>query len=193
MHRPPLRPDYAADVCVPVVAADALCQINPENRPLALPVLMNGLGKCYEAYTALVAQTNIPLTYQAQLREKLKNAKGYTAVFTAHILYKIDPNDPEPMQVINEILTQTTNSARACAAFTLWKMTGDTNLSLKVLTALLQERIDSPATQAYPQYLAEMGGAAKPALPALRQALWHRHIYTRSQAGKALCRFDLQP
>jgi HEAT repeat protein len=193
MHQPPRRPNYASDICLPVVAADALCQINPENRPLALPVLMNGLGNCYQAYTALLAQTNIPRTYQPQLREKLKNAKDYTAVFTAHILYTIDPNDPEPLRVINEILTQTTNSARACAAFTLWKMTGDANLSLSVLTALLQERIDSPATQAYPQYLAEMGEAAKPALPALRQALWHRHIYTRSQAGKALRRLDPQP
>jgi hypothetical protein len=71
-------------------------------------------------------------------------------------------------------------------------MTGDPNRSLSVLTALLDERTDSPNTQSYPQYLAKMGQAARPALPALRRALWHRHIYTRRQAGEALRRLDPQ-
>jgi HEAT repeat protein len=192
MRQPPRRPNYATDISLPVVAADALCQITPENTPLALPVFLNGLGKCYEAYTALLAQTNIPQTYLPQLREKLEGSNGYAATLTAHILYKFDPKDPGPLQVINQILTQTNNSARACAAFTLWKMTGDPNRSLSVLTALLDERTDSPNTQSYPQYLAKMGQAARPALPALRRALWHRHIYTRRQAGEALRRLDPQ-
>ena len=186
MHQPPRRPNYATDISLPVVAADALCHVTPENTSLALPVLMNGLGNCYEAYTALLAQTNLPHTYVLQLREKLKDSTGYTAVFTAHILYQIEPTEPGALRRIKEILAETNNSARACAAFTLWKMTGDTNLSLSVLSALLDERIDSSATQAYPQYLAKMGQAAEAALPALRRALWHRHIYTRQQAGKAV-------
>jgi hypothetical protein len=192
MHQPPRRPNYATDISLPVVAADALCRVTPENTPLALPVFINGLGKCYEAYTALLAQTDIPQTYLLQLREKLTESKGYAAVFTVHILHKFAPDDPEPLRVTNEILTQTNNPARACAAFTFWKMKGDTNRCLSVLTVLLDERTDSPSTQAYPQYLARMGEAARPALPALRRALWHRQIFTRRQAGEALRQLEPQ-
>ena len=97
------------------------------------------------------------------------------------------------MRIVNLFLTQTNHSTRAYAAFTLWKMTADANLSLSVLIALLDERTDSSDTQAYPQYLAKMGPAARPALPTLRRALWHRHIYTRRRAGEALHQLDAQP
>jgi hypothetical protein len=193
MRQPSRRTNYATDVALPVLAADALCQVTPENTPLALPVFINSLGNCYEAYTALLAQTNIPQKYLPQLREKLNAPKGYAAVQTAHILYQLDPKDPEPLRIVNLFLTQTNHSTRAYAAFTLWKMTADANLSLSVLIALLDERTDSSDTQAYPQYLAKMGPAARPALPTLRRALWHRHIYTRRRAGEALHQLDAQP
>jgi hypothetical protein len=133
----------------------------------------------------------IPILEPMRERERVPiNPEGQNREFVTLILYKFAADDPEPLRVIKEILTQANNPARGCTAFTLWETTDDTNLSLSVPIALLDERTDSPSTQAYPQYLARMGDAARPALPALRRALWHRHIFTRRQAGEALCQVE---
>ena len=60
---------------------------------------------------------------------------------------------------------------------------------MKVIVAGLDEP-PSQASQMFPQWLGDMEAAARPAVPALKKALWHHDIYARRNAEKALKKID---
>jgi HEAT repeat protein len=86
-------------------------------------------------------------------------------------------------------MEHTNSSVRGFAASWYWQVTGDAETSLKILIAALEEPA-SQASQSFPQWLADMGPAARPAIPALKRTLWHHDVFARRNAAKALEKID---
>ncbi len=126
------------------------------------------------------AKTLVP-----ELKRRLATNDYRSTWMMAELLCRIEPKDGDALRVFKEGMGSTNSSDRAYAAFWHWKLTGDAAPTLKVLVAALEEPA-SPRSQSFPQWLQDMGPAARPALPALRRALWHHDVYTRRNAAKAL-------
>ena len=133
----------------------------------------------------LLARHPAAKTLVPELKRRLATNDNRSTWMMAEFLCRIEPKDSDALRVFKEGMASTNSSDRAYAAFWHWKLTGDAAPTLKVLVAALEERA-SPSSQTFPQWLHDMGPAARPALPALRKALWHHDIYTRRNAGKAL-------
>jgi len=81
-------------------------------------------------------------------------------------------------------MASTNSSDRAYAAFWHWKLTGDAPPTLRILV----EALDEPpglTSQSFPQWLSDMGPAARPVVPALMKAQWHDDLYTRRNVALA--------
>jgi HEAT repeat protein len=103
----------------------------------------------------------------------------------AELLGRIDSKHPAALAALERGMASTNSSARAYAAFWHWKLTGDAPPTLKILAEGLDEPA-GPTSQAFPQWLGDMGPAARPAVPALMKALWHHDLYTRRNVAVAL-------
>ena len=169
-------------------AAVALCRISPVSASLAVPFFIDQLdrGSWLGADTLLLIQTNATPAQLTQLRQIMKLSKMRTKCWAALLVSKLDPLDPEPLNLIRQAASGTNHAEGSHAAFCLWKMTGETQPSLSVLTQLLQGGSHDSL-----EYLAQMGDAAKPAEPALKQALWSNDL-SRRTVGEILFKLDPQ-
>ena len=127
--------------------------------------------------------------FVSELTEKLGRTNGQPQAATAELLWHIDADNPAVVPALRQVMQYTNSATRAYAAYWYWKVTGDANAAIKIMVAGLKER-PSGVSQAFPQWLGRMEAAARPAVPALKKALWHHDIYTRRNAGKALEKID---
>lgn len=111
------------------------------------------------------------------------------AVASAAALGRITNRADDAIPLIRELSTRSTNDyGRAIAAVTVWRLGGNAEEARQQLESLLASKTGRGAAA---KFLAEMGGAARPSIPALLRAshvdleAWV-DMYDRAQCAKAV-------
>jgi hypothetical protein len=108
------------------------------------------------------------------------------STWAAHVLLGIDPANQNALQTLRRNATEgDLNWNRLTAAEWLSDQTANPSNLLNLLIEGLIST-NKQATFAAPQLLAKMGAAARPAIPALKNALWSQNDTKRDLAGRAL-------
>jgi len=166
----------------------AISQIDPNDR-IALAVLLDHADADYAGRRRIAELGAGCRELVPKLSERLAHTNGQPQTAKAELLWHLDPQNPAVVPALTHAMGQTNSALRAHAAFWYWKVTGDADTTMKVLVAGLDEP-PSPASQMFPQWLGDMEAAARPAVSALKKALWHHDIYARRNAEKALKKID---
>ncbi|PYJ00652.1 MAG: hypothetical protein DME25_20150, partial [Verrucomicrobia bacterium] len=166
----------------------AISQIDPNDR-IALAVLLDHADADYACRRRLAEIGAGCRELVPQLSEQLAGSNGQPQTAKAELLWHLDPQNPAIVPALTHAMGHTNGALRAYAAFCYWKVTGDADTTMKVLVAGLDEP-PSQASQMFPQWLGDMEAAARPAVPALKKALWHHDLYARRNAEKALMKID---
>ena len=166
----------------------AICRIEPEATRQYLPDLAAQIGQRWEP-VELLMDTNTPKSLApdivAGLEPVLDDTNGLSPAIAAYVILGIEPDHNHALATLRKAINSGKLSDRIGASGWLWERTGDTNSVL----ALCSEGLSSAESflgQDAAQVLEKMGPAARPAVPALQAALWHKDRYVREYAGKAL-------
>jgi HEAT repeat protein len=123
---------------------------------------------------------------------RLIDPQPHRYVAATQLLQALQPDHPSILPMIQKAMADEFIPNRLDGVVMYWKATGDPQPALKFITTCM-ESTDPEYTrfsQGYPQWLAQMGSAAKPAVPALLKALWGPDKYGRQHAAKALQEID---
>jgi len=163
---------------------DKILKANPADEATLMPLLVeldaNGRARHYLMTNAPLVRHLVPL-----IAKRLVNPEPYRYVHATELLQALAPDHPSVMPMIKKSMAEEFLPSRINGTIMYWKATGDAAPALKILQEGL-EAPPSPLSQTFPQWLARMGPAAKPAVPALVKALWHPDEHTRPMAAKAL-------
>jgi HEAT repeat protein len=162
----------------------AIVQIDPGNKP-AIEVLLENVEGDYNARRVLAENKAAKAEVVARLEKSLIATNGRPRIGSTELLWHLDPKHPDVVPTLRRALEDTNSATRAFAAYWYWEVTRDADPSLKILIAGLEEPA-SGASQSFPQWMEKMGPAARPAVPALKRALWHHDVFARRNAAKAL-------
>ncbi len=163
---------------------DKILKANPEDEAALMPLLVeldaNGRARHYLMTNAALVRHLVPL-----LVKRLEVPEPYSYVHFTELLQALQPDHPLVMPMIKKSMADDFLPSRINGTIMYWKATGDAGPALKIL----QEGLAAPPSglsQTFPQWLARLGPAAKPAVPTLVKALWHPDEFTRPNAAKAL-------
>ncbi len=167
----------------------AICEITPSQIN---PAQVNGVELLHrfvvnwEATKRVRSETNATPVL-AILTPLLNSTNPADAVLAAHIVLGIAPVDAEAIQALHRCAAEGSLNDRLFAAEWLWNETGDSTNLLKLAIEGLKSTDNGQMTsQLAPELLAQLGDQARPAVPALKEALWRQGTFARAAAGKAL-------
>ena len=109
----------------------------------------------------------------------------FAAAIVAYVILGFQPQNAHALATLRSRVAQGSLSDRITAVGWLWDRTGETNDAIP----LCIEGLASPESfigQDAAEMLEKMGQQARPAIPALKAALWHKDRFVREDAGKAL-------
>jgi len=155
--------------------------------PLLEKLDEDGRARLYLMNHPDMARHLIPL-----VAKRLINPQPHRYVSATQLLQALQPDHPAIMPMIKKAMADDFVVNRMDATLMYWKATGDPEPALKLIIPCM-ESADPEYTrfsQSYPQWLAQMGPAAKTAVPALIKALWGPDKYGRQMAAKALQDID---
>lgn len=155
--------------------------------PLLEKLDADGRARFYLMKHPDVARQLAPL-----VARRLIDPQPHRYVAATQLLQALQPDHPSILPMIQKAMRDEFIPNRLDGVVMYWKATGDPQPALKLITTCM-ESTDPEYTrfsQGYPQWLARMGPAAKPAVPALIKALWGPDKYSRQQAAKALQEID---
>ena len=121
----------------------------------------------------------------AELQPLLRQTNWHRSALAANIILTHEPTNAESLSVLRRAAAEGELNQRLIPAGWLWQRTGET----EPLLSLAIEGLKAPQShigQSAAQYLGEMGVGARPAIPALKAALWHKDKFVRQRAGKVL-------
>lgn len=163
---------------------DKILKADPADEAALMSLLVeldaNGRARHYLMTNAALVRHLVPL-----LVKRLEVPEPHRYVHVTELLQALQPDHPLVMPMIKKTMAEDFLPDRIHGTIMYWKATGDAAPALKIL----QEGLEAPPSglsQTFPQWLARMGPAAKPAVPALVKALWHPDQFTRPNAAKAL-------
>ncbi len=163
---------------------DKILKTDPADETTLMPLLVeldaNGRARHYLMTNAPLVRHLVPL-----LAKRLEAPEPHRYVHVTELLQALQPDHPLVMPMIKKTMAEDFLPDRIHGTIMYWKATGDAAPALKILQEGLAAP-PSPLSQTFPQWLARMGPAAKPAVPALVKALWHPDEFTRPMAAKAL-------
>ncbi|MBI2924301.1 MAG: hypothetical protein HYY24_01200 [Verrucomicrobia bacterium] len=181
----------------------AICRIAPEDAPEHLPELATNLWRTADFLADSTAQAD---RIAELLRSRLHSEEPWQALQAADVLVRLGRCRADCERALERWMTaagsrenesEQRSYPRAWAAYVRWRLTGDSAQALPLLMAALRSQDDMPV-QAAPDehgkpirhsssdFLISMGLAARPAIPELRQLLWHRYRTVRHDAGRVL-------
>jgi len=170
---------------------DKILKTNLADETTIMPLLEkldeDGRARLYLMNHPDMARHLIPL-----VAKRLINPQPHRYVSATQLLQALQPDHPAIMPMIKKAMADDFVVNRMDATLMYWKATGDPEPALKLIIPCM-ESTDPEYTrfsQSYPQWLAQMGPAAKPAVPALIKALWGPDKYGRQMAAKALQEVD---
>jgi RNA polymerase sigma factor (sigma-70 family) len=167
----------------------AICEIDPSQiKPAQVngAELLHGFEANWEATKRARSETNAAALL-AILTPQLNSTNPADASLAAYIVLGIVPGNSQALQTLRRCTAEGSLDDRLIAAEWLWDETGDsTNLLKLAIAGLKSADGEELASQLAPQLLARLGDQARPAIPALKAALWRQGTFSRSAAGNAL-------
>jgi hypothetical protein len=169
-----------------LTAIIAICRVAPEETGNYLPDLVAQVGRRWEPVELLMDSKSLAEKIIAQLEPLLNETNGRRSSVAAYVILGLTPGHQKSLAVLRETMVQGKLNERIIAGNWLWKRTGETKEILPLLIEGLKAK-ESFIGQMAADQLAEMGPeAARPAIPALKAALWHEDMHVHDHAGKAL-------
>ena len=163
----------------------AICRITPEAIRQYMPDLITDVGHHWEPVQLLMgSKTDAPAIVNG-LEPVLGESNQLRSAIAAYVILGFEPQNSHALAILRSRVAQGRLSDRIIAAQWLWERTGETNSALTLCEEGLAAH-ESFLGQDAAQVLEKMGPAARPAVPALQAALWHKDRYVREYAGKAL-------
>jgi RNA polymerase sigma factor (sigma-70 family) len=163
----------------------AICEIDPSQiKPAEVngAELLHRFSANWEATKRVRSESNAT-SVLAILTPMLGSTNAADASLAAYVVLGIAPGNQEALQTLHRCATDGNPNDRLFAAEWLWDETGD---STNLLNAAIEGVKSTDTAQLAPQLLAKMGDKARPAIPALKDALWGQDTFARYAAGDAL-------
>lgn len=170
-------------------AVFALCRLEPEEATNYLPEVLAGLmeqfdGK-WEPWERSMAGTPVAAEIVGDLAPRLTHKNIYNGLLAAHAILLLQPDHAEAIELIGKTAKGGEMMPRLIAAHLWWQRSGEADLLLPACIEGLK-RPDDNIAQTAVRFLGELGDRARPAIPALKAALWHTDLFVREDAGKVL-------
>ncbi len=164
---------------------------------MAMPLVMGALSDPQWEVRSVAAQTLARWAQPAPeaippLLSLLNGTNEGAAMSAAMALGKITNRCDEALPGLERLIGSAIDFNRAVAAITMWRLGGDAERTRQILEGLLTSRKGRGAAA---DYLADLGAAAKPSVPALLNAsqanlnAWVE-MYDRAQCAKAVLRIQ---
>lgn len=166
----------------------AICQIEPDATRQYLPDLIAQIGKRWEPVEFLTdsnASKAFAPDIVASLEPVLDETNVLRSAIAAYMILGLEPGHKRALTTLRNATDSGELALRISASGWLWKRTGETNAVLTLCEEGLASSENYLGEDAA-DVLEEMGAAARPAVPALQAALWHKDRFVREYAGKAL-------
>ena len=163
----------------------AICRIDPRETRKYLPDLLVQVGRRWEPVELLMDSRSLAKEIIAGLEPMLAETNVLRSTVAAHIILGFKPDHQRALATLRNRVSDGKLNDRLTAAHWLWKRTGETNDVLRLCVEGLAAP-ESHIGQNSNGTLGEMGPEARPAIPALKRALWHSDTYVRHGAGRTL-------
>lgn len=185
-----LRANLGNDLAVPTEtlrasAIVAICEIDPSQidpGEVNAVELLHQLFYNPDAVKRICSESNSSQVLNI-LAPLLGSTNTADASLAAYITLGIASENEEALQTLRRCVSEGNPSDRLYAAEWLRERTGDSEILLELTIEGLKSA-DSGEIAAY--QLFRLGSDARPAVPALKAALWNQDAIVRSQAGRAL-------
>ncbi|MBC8002113.1 MAG: HEAT repeat domain-containing protein [Opitutaceae bacterium] len=172
---------------VDFTAAQSLWKVSPAAARRNLPFYLDHLDDNPSLLGILEEMKPAPADVIPRLTARIGSTPDEWICSLAETIWKISPENQEAIPRLHQVVEGANGSIRNRAAFTLWKIHGETNLALRVLIESLGDRTNRTSAA---RYLGEMGGLAHDAVPVLRGMIQETNNYVRTSAAFALWRIN---
>ena len=163
----------------------AICRINPKAVRQYLPDFIADVGHHWASVQFLMESKADASAIVNGLEPVVNDTNQLRSAIAAYLILGFQPQNSQALTTLRSRVAKGRLSDRIIAAQWLWERTGETN----DVIPLCIEGLASPESyigEEAAQTLEKMGQKARPAIPALKAALWHEDRYVREYAGKAL-------
>ncbi len=166
-----------------VAAKMAICELAPEEGRPFLPDIASEIGRWWEPVVFLSKPG--PLSYDVvrAVEPLLEQDGSQRQSLAAYVILHHNPQHAGALAALRRNESVGALNDRLEAGSVLFQTVGETN----GLCALITEAFRSPESfpgQGAGQIADKMGLAALPALPAFKEALWHKDVFVRQYAGR---------
>ena len=170
-------------------AVFALCRLDPAEATNYLPEVLAGMMEQFDGKWApwerSITGTPIATTIVGSMESWLAHTNIYSGLLAAHAILVLQPDHTGAMELVRKTAKEGELMPRLMAAHLWWQRSGEVDLLLPTCIEGLK-RPDDNIAQTSVGFLGEMGDRARPAIPALKAALWHPDLFVRDDAGKVL-------
>jgi RNA polymerase sigma factor (sigma-70 family) len=163
----------------------AICRIDPEEIRHHIADLSYRFHARWDAVQLLSKSKSLAHEVAAGLAPLLRATNSQDTARAAYIILGVLPDHQEALMTLRKSAREGSLYDRLIASDWLNERTGDSDNMLSVLEEGLKSE-DDYAGQVAAGILDDMGPAARPAIPALKAALWNQHRFVRERAGKIL-------
>ena len=163
----------------------AICRIAPQEAHDYLPDLVDGVGRSWDVMELLMSSRSLGAEIIPALEPVMRETNSHRRALAAYAILALKPDHDEALLTLKSCTEHGELNQRLLAAGWFWKRKGDP----AVVLPLCIEGLAAPEShvgQIAASTLADMGPEGRPAIPALKAALWHNDRYVRERAGKAL-------
>jgi hypothetical protein len=165
-----------------VAAKVAICRINPgEGRPF-LPEFANQINRSWEPVAFLIEHGPLSNDVVRAVEPLLDEGETMRQSMAAFVILHHDRQHLKALEVLRRNKAGGKLEDRLFAGAWLFETIGETNGLCPIISEAFQ-RPESFMGQNAANLADEMGDAARPALPAIRAALWHKDVFVRQRAG----------
>jgi len=163
----------------------AICRIDPEETRQYLPDLLAGVGRSWDTVELLMGSKLLAAEIVRALEPMMQETNAVRPALAASAILALKPDHDQALSTLRYCIAHGQLNERLIAAGWLWKRKREAGVVLPLCIEGLAAA-ESQIGQIAASILADMGPEARPAIPALKAALWHSDRYVRERAGKAL-------
>jgi HEAT repeat protein len=182
------------DVPFRLDAAETLCKVAPEHRNVGKQVLLDALGEGdkvrFDVARALLAVDEKNERVLKLFEDALKGDDPRRGFAALSALTQADASARGVLPFLTPYLKDREPGIRIPAARAHWKISGETDTAVAVLSALLQDKEGKPWHYTVVSYLGDIGPGAKAAVPGLTAILKERPPRLRAEVIAALHKID---